>query len=184
MASIFARIQNATDHEVRTVLAGLCADSTNKRYAEKLFDRLDQTAKAYGDRKLAVPTLDICLNCKQAYNEAQNAANACHYHSGIIEINHDSEAWVDCWGDEIHDSEEMREDLPEGFMWSCCEKDMDAPGCMRGSHKQGRVKRPRTTTAATVQPAGESATKRTRCVASGQNMMINYNMAVADKCVL
>ena len=43
---------------------------------------------------------------------------------------------MDCYGDEIHDSEEMRQDNPDGSMWSCCEKGLDSPGCVRGAHKQ------------------------------------------------
>jgi len=75
-------------------------------------------------------------------------------------IDHESEAWDDHYGDEIHDSEDMREDNPEGFMWSCCEKAIDDPGCARGAHKMGGAKK----TAAPARGGGEGSNKRARCV--------------------
>jgi hypothetical protein len=81
-SGIFARIQNATDHELRTVLAGLCADETTRKEAVKMFSRLEKTARALEGSNQPSTTVYICLNCKEAYIEAQNAADACYYHSG------------------------------------------------------------------------------------------------------
>jgi hypothetical protein len=84
MADVFTRIQNATDAEICTVLAGLCADGTTKRRVERMFRQLYQTAKAYEQRRLALPTLYICLNCSMAFNEAQNTRGACRHHPGRL----------------------------------------------------------------------------------------------------
>jgi hypothetical protein len=81
--------------------------------------------------------------------------------SGTLEIDYESEAWVDCYGDEIHDSEEMRRDNPEGFSWDCCGETADAPGCTSGPHKHGGAKRARSSPSPLT---GGSATKRTMCV--------------------
>ncbi|AEO67918.1 uncharacterized protein THITE_2117094 [Thermothielavioides terrestris NRRL 8126] len=139
MADIFARIQSATDHEVRTVLAGLCADRRVRESAGELFDRLERASKHY-----AADALYICINCRQAYVEALNAAGGCRYHPGHLVLDPDSDAWVDCYGDEIRDDEDMRRDNPDGFEWSCCGKSGSEPGCTRASHKQGGAKRART----------------------------------------
>jgi hypothetical protein len=63
---------------------------------------------------------------------------SCCVDLGRLEIDYESEAWADC--DEIYDSEDMREDLPEGFKWDCCEGRADAFGCTRSIHKQGGSK--------------------------------------------
>ena len=55
---------------------------------------------------------------------------------GILEIDYESGAWVDCYGDEIHDSKVMRRDNPDGFMWDYCEGNAAAPGCAFGQHKK------------------------------------------------
>jgi hypothetical protein len=56
MADIYARIQDATEHELRTVLAGLCADSdSTKTKTARLFDRLNQVAEDYNAQRLPAP---------------------------------------------------------------------------------------------------------------------------------
>jgi hypothetical protein len=48
MADIYTRIQHATEHELRTMLAGLCADSGSiKTKTTRLFRDLDQVEEAY-----------------------------------------------------------------------------------------------------------------------------------------
>jgi hypothetical protein len=84
-ANIFARLQNATESELRTVLAALCADSDNtQKRTATLLDRLDR-GKQDRTRQGLLPSthaLHICLNCKQAYNDRDNISGACHYHPG------------------------------------------------------------------------------------------------------
>jgi hypothetical protein len=83
MAGIYARIQNASEHELRTVLAGLCADSDSTRNkTTRLFNGLDQFAKAYNQQKLPAPTPCICRNCQKPFDEADNQPNVCRYHEG------------------------------------------------------------------------------------------------------
>jgi hypothetical protein len=59
-----------------------------------------------------------------------------HIIAGEDEVNWDSDFWADhdedCHG--TIDTEENREEFPEGFIWSCCEKDMSDPGCQIGRH--------------------------------------------------
>lgn len=58
----------------------------------------------------------------------------------------------DFWADhdeECHgpiDTEEMREQFPEGFTWDCCNQVGTAPGCTKGHHYAIEGKRMKTTT--------------------------------------
>lgn len=62
---------------------------------------------------------------------------------GTVEINYDNdEAWVDCDPEQIYDDPGMREDNPEGFMWTCCDRALDTVGCKLGFHQQRGVKTP------------------------------------------
>jgi hypothetical protein len=84
-SDIQRRIQNATDSEVRAVLAALCAESdATARKATKLFSRLERTTQDYEERNLPPPALHICLKCQKPFVEADNAPEACQYHTGKI----------------------------------------------------------------------------------------------------
>ncbi|KAH6623691.1 hypothetical protein F5144DRAFT_369706 [Chaetomium tenue] len=126
-----------------------------------MFSGLEKAAKVLGESSQPPTPLYICSNCKEAYSEVQNAPDACHYHPGTVVINHDNdEAWVDCDPEQIFDDPEMREENPEGFMWTCCDEAFDAVGCKLGFHQQRGVKTP---TAAPVLPTdGERENKRAR----------------------
>lgn len=76
---------------------------------------------------------------------------------GELEIYNDEDFWTDhdedCHG-EI-DTEEMREEYPEGFVWSCCKGYGDAKGCRTDPHEPRSAKRSRTES-----PSGESSSER------------------------
>jgi hypothetical protein len=56
-------------------------------------------------------------------------------------INYENdEAWVDCDPEMIYDSPDMREENPEGFMWTCCDAAWDTVGCKASLHQQGGAK--------------------------------------------
>jgi hypothetical protein len=83
MADIYTRIQHATEHELRTVLAGLCADSGSiKTKTTRLFRHLDQVEEAYNQQRRPAPTLCICRNCQKPFDEADNRPDACRFHKG------------------------------------------------------------------------------------------------------
>lgn len=55
---------------------------------------------------------------------------------GDLEADYESGVWAD-HDEKTHgpiDTEENREDYPEGFDWSCCDKPGDEPGCKVGHH--------------------------------------------------
>ncbi|GAB1317460.1 hypothetical protein MFIFM68171_07670 [Madurella fahalii] len=143
MADIFTLIQNAPDPVIRTVLAGLCSDREIGHEAYKMFGKIARASRTDIKRKLPPATLFICLNCKEAYSEAENASDACYYHNGNLEIDYDNDVWADHPDEVEMDTPDMRQDCPEGFVWDCCDGAADAPGCTRSWHQQGGAKRAR-----------------------------------------
>ncbi|WXC41099.1 hypothetical protein QX201_000915 [Fusarium graminearum] len=59
------------------------------------------------------------------------------YHHGDLEVDDSEDFWADhdenCHG-EI-DTPEMREEVPDGFRWSCCSKLGGTGGCTKGKHQ-------------------------------------------------
>ena len=55
-----------------------------------------------------------------------------------MEPNYDDDFWADhdenCHG--IIDTDEMRKEYPEGFLYTCCDKDGEAKGCARARHEE------------------------------------------------
>ena len=57
-----------------------------------------------------------------------------YHHPGDLEIDYDSGVWDD-WDERCHgpiDSQSNRREYPDGFVWSCCDKQGDEGGCIRG----------------------------------------------------
>ncbi|MCJ1398751.1 hypothetical protein MMC11_001952 [Xylographa trunciseda] len=93
------------------------------------------------------PRYFVCKNCEEEFDVLENRKNACRYHpaqvtwrvgfTGILQVDWDSDTWADhdenCHGP--IDTDENKEEYPEGFMWECCEEEGTAGGCMIGWHK-------------------------------------------------
>lgn len=89
---IFQRIQNASENEVRQVLADLYIDDVVKGTTDRLFDKLLQKAaspksKSRREHHSATPPAEaqyfICIICRNAYTEEENSPTACRqYHPG------------------------------------------------------------------------------------------------------
>lgn len=54
-----------------------------------------------------------------------------------MEVDWQSDTWADAeeetWGP--HDTEENRENYPDGFVWTCCELSGSEQGCKVGPHR-------------------------------------------------
>lgn len=65
----------------------------------------------------------------------------------MLEVCDDDDFWADhdedCHG--LIDTEEMREEFPEGFAWDCCNEVGTAPGCTKGHHYAVEGKRMKVT---------------------------------------
>ncbi|MCJ1391949.1 hypothetical protein MMC18_004816 [Xylographa bjoerkii] len=101
----------------------------------------------------------VCEQCEKEFDVRKNWKKACNYHTGmgtpknksrmparltwrlcfigILDVDWDSDIWADhdenCHGPV--DTEENKEEYPEGFIWDCCEKRGAAEGCKIGWHK-------------------------------------------------
>lgn len=70
--------------------------------------------------------------------------------AGCLKIDYDdvNYAWAD-WDERCHgtmDTDENREQYPNGFVWDCCDKEGTAPGCTKGHHYAVEGKRMKPTT--------------------------------------
>jgi len=57
------------------------------------------------------------------------------HHDGELEVDYNADTWAD-WDERCHgdiDTNSMRREYPEGFIWSCCEKRGDERGCKSGT---------------------------------------------------
>ncbi|KAK2025464.1 hypothetical protein LX32DRAFT_518611, partial [Colletotrichum zoysiae] len=87
------------------------------------------------------PKTDACTQCEEEFDPDDNASDACCYHPGDFELDEDLEFWdgVDDydWPAEHYqrDGESNRQDCPEGFRWSCCERVGVVEGCETGRHE-------------------------------------------------
>ncbi|KAF4552078.1 Hypothetical protein D9617_11g009250 [Elsinoe fawcettii] len=82
---------------------------------------------------------ETCRYCHEEYDISRNDDEDCEAHTGDLEVDDEGGFWddhdEDCHG-EI-DSEEMREEYPEGFVWTCCNKKGDEEGGRVGKHEPG-----------------------------------------------
>lgn len=106
-------------------------------------------SRLLGKRKAPEPPPpQICIQCKRAFFSASNNPHACAFHHGRMDMNPSHQDWA---GDDshkkCHDTDDNREDKPEGFLWSCCGRGGAGPGCTEGEHlavrADDRSKRPR-----------------------------------------
>jgi hypothetical protein len=106
-----------------------CGKNLKKRYSS--FDL------ATGANKRLRPRYVSCEQCRKEFDVTKNHDKACFWHEGYLEINHEHNTWDD-WEEETrgdHDTDENREEYPEGFTWNCCDKDGRGEGCMTTAHK-------------------------------------------------
>ena len=56
---------------------------------------------------------------------------------GELEADYDGSIWDD-HDERIHGAiDELQNEVPEGFLWSCCEEDGESIGCEKGRHNRG-----------------------------------------------
>ncbi|KKY33354.1 hypothetical protein UCDDA912_g06730 [Diaporthe ampelina] len=167
------RILLAPEPLIRAVLVALCDNERLHARSIRYLDRLEKlhpaptstgTAKSeapadippqppgsklLGKRKSSEPTPpQICIQCRHAFLPGSNNPQACAFHHGRLNIDPSHRTWA---GEgplkARHDTDDNREDRPEGFLWSCCGRGGARPGCTEGEHlavrAHGRSKRRR-----------------------------------------
>ncbi|KAM7194469.1 hypothetical protein V8F20_007995 [Naviculisporaceae sp. PSN 640] len=82
----------------------------------------------------------ICVKCKEEYWEDKNWPRSCWFHDGYLDLNPLHEVWKNMdYDDESEiDTEEMREEVPEGFLYECCGETGLSKGCKWGTHSSSK----------------------------------------------
>ncbi|KAH8908894.1 hypothetical protein BR93DRAFT_976991 [Coniochaeta sp. PMI_546] len=159
------RLEKASNEVIRRVLTALCeSDAEIEEKASACLDAFtsdhyrshvdgserQQELKAATKRKAdeSLPEVYICRNCGEGFLEEHNGDRACFHHPGYLAVDYESSTWDD-WDEPCHgiiDSEESRNEYPEGFRWDCCDEPGDGKeGCEYARHEAIAVKRRKTT---------------------------------------
>ncbi|GFF74101.1 hypothetical protein IFM53868_01241 [Aspergillus udagawae] len=82
------------------------------------------------------PRYAVCANCGVEYDVTKNSRESCCFHPE--EAVADDKYWqnIDLWEDEEIDTEESREDHPEGFVYGCCGRHYGEEECKVGWHEE------------------------------------------------
>ncbi|KAF1991648.1 hypothetical protein K402DRAFT_389043 [Aulographum hederae CBS 113979] len=115
-------------------MAILSAEARRLIHAKLLADNPATAASQTKNRPIA--KYEICEQCHKKYNVAGNGQKICEFHPGRLMADYGADVWADhdedCHG--IIDTDEMRRNLPQGFMWQCCRGDGKARGCKTATH--------------------------------------------------
>ncbi|KAF7176018.1 hypothetical protein CNMCM7691_001193 [Aspergillus felis] len=90
------------------------------------------------------PRYAVCANCEVEYDVTKNSKESCRFHPE--EAVEDEKYWedIDLWSDDEIDTQENREDHPEGFVYGCCGRHYGEKECKVGWHEEeagGRKRR-------------------------------------------
>ncbi|CAF3584720.1 hypothetical protein FGSG_00785 [Fusarium graminearum PH-1] len=131
----------APEHQLRAILLSLCDDSSVCKRALNHYGALKAADNpTTGLKRKACNDLFVCVQCDEVYTNEDNTNNVLSLPScvlGDLEVDDSEDFWADhdenCHG-EI-DTPEMREEVPDGFRWSCCSKLGGTGGCTKGKHQ-------------------------------------------------
>ncbi|TFK35575.1 hypothetical protein BDQ12DRAFT_687994 [Crucibulum laeve] len=83
-----------------------------------------------------VPRWEMCGNCEEEYDiNTRREEDECSFHPGELEVVY--ERFKD-WDENVHgemDTPENQREYPDNFIWTCCDEDGSAGGCVHGEHK-------------------------------------------------
>lgn len=137
-------LRAASEHTIRAILIALCDDSDISEKALSYLSMLEPDAvKRAKDspttekKRKATSGLAICVQCEISFDPDDNNVKECQYHNGELEPDYESDVWAGhdemCHG--TIDSDFCRNECPEGFVWTCCDKRGDEEGCKLGRHE-------------------------------------------------
>ncbi|KAJ4392695.1 hypothetical protein N0V85_006874 [Neurospora sp. IMI 360204] len=156
---LMTAITLAPEDTVRAVLRALTGDDTCKSRIATIMAKLPlglattaaSTAgkigiasnEASNPKKRKAPTTHICVQCDELFEEGDRS-KTCLYHPYDMELDEDAPGWIDWpYPDEIYDTEIMRKENPDGFVYPCCEAlgSEGLVGCKLGRHRAADGKR-------------------------------------------
>ncbi|KXJ87504.1 hypothetical protein Micbo1qcDRAFT_197820 [Microdochium bolleyi] len=101
--------------------------------------KMPTTHDESGDSNMMETGAELCIECGSTFDAELNSSQACQFHKENARTEPDLKG--DFWADhdeDLHgriDSEELREEYPDGYLWTCCAETGSHPGCQRGPHK-------------------------------------------------
>ncbi|KAK8192840.1 uncharacterized protein BKA78DRAFT_367860 [Phyllosticta capitalensis] len=144
--ALIKAIGRADLDRLRTVLHHICQNSeeANESVEEDLL-MTDLNVGKSGRMKVKrqFSRYEECLRCRSEFDVTENDDLACTYHYGSLDV------WDDFWADhdeDVHgtiDTDKMRENFPDGFVYSCCGESANANGCVYGRHEEEKDVEPR-----------------------------------------
>ncbi|KAF4534319.1 hypothetical protein BFW01_g11921 [Lasiodiplodia theobromae] len=128
-------INSADNERLRKTLMAIIADPRGKELVES---ELLVPSNNTEERPKKRNRYEICAQCGEEFEYAKTKEYECVWHSGKCEVDWDSGEWDDTNEDVSGpiDTEENREEYPDGFYWTCCKGAADAQGCEKGFHKE------------------------------------------------
>ncbi|KAK3989439.1 hypothetical protein QBC44DRAFT_369945 [Cladorrhinum sp. PSN332] len=142
-SSVTDKILNAPEQHLRAAVRALCYDQTKARdRLEEFVDFLQDNCQDIdndknnnnnnNDNKNKPSDFHVCTQCGEFFFEVENEEGDCVYHPGKPEMNDDHSTWDDWeeWRDgRLDDPTIYFDELPEGFIYTCCNQQGDAEGC-------------------------------------------------------
>ncbi|KAI9655119.1 MAG: hypothetical protein M1821_005602 [Bathelium mastoideum] len=131
---LHAAILAAAPERLKIVLLDLC---NNSEEAATMASNLLLTGSMKRKR------YETCENCDKEFDVNHNGQKDCQFHLGTKEVDYDTDnsAWEDYEEARFGPREEHEEDIPEGFLWTCCNKRGDGDGCTIKEHIAPSAKR-------------------------------------------
>ncbi|KAL6718061.1 hypothetical protein ACLMJK_004146 [Lecanora helva] len=80
-----------------------------------------------------------CENCSREFDVTLNSENDCVWHEEEKEADYQSDVWADHDEDCHGRIDELGDEFPEDFIYTCCNRPGDAKGCRIGTHVEGKA---------------------------------------------
>ncbi|KAH0421257.1 hypothetical protein CcaCcLH18_13532 [Colletotrichum camelliae] len=87
----------------------------------------------------ARPAGTVCSRCNESVERNEQGTDGCKYHPGEFEFDEDvwretHDLWEETDWDDLETNPHWKEEHPDGFKWSCCQRNGKVEGCQRGPH--------------------------------------------------
>lgn len=143
--------QESNEEDVHGSKDSTVSSTISKKRRQSDVDRaVNKRSKTKADQINFKDRYVHCVNCYELFDvQAEvedddtdaSSEDECCYHPGYLEVNDDDDFWADhdedCHG--TIDTDWMRHEFPNGFLWDCCDQPGDAKGCETGPPEQGET---------------------------------------------
>ncbi|KAI4818574.1 hypothetical protein E4T44_06545 [Aureobasidium sp. EXF-8845] len=142
-------IDHTTLSRLQSLLKNVCDASFEARALVEAQLIAEPTTTMTRNQELATDTgvkrqrYAMCENCKEEFDTTNNTEDDCQYHDGELEVDWDSDTWVD-WDQRCHGTidTDFFDEYPEGFRWECCGAVGNEDGCQIKPHEADTTYKP------------------------------------------